>query len=258
MNLLPIVQELEGRTDQERKNIIVSHLTKLVLPYQIDSYQNGENIVVPSASTIGVTCHFDKVEGCPGANDNASGVAVTLDVLSKTHAKGIFFDDEEHGRNGSKQYVARHGVKDLRGVYNLDMVGIGMNVAIWAEVAPANTPLSSTITNLAARKRIPLLKIASGPSVSDHEYFRKAGIDAFSVTTMTTLDFLFVKKYEDPQTKCVHDWEQLMKESIIFSTNHRPDDTSEWVAEETLQMVSQLICEAIHELTTAIPISDAL
>jgi Zn-dependent M28 family amino/carboxypeptidase len=68
----------------------------------------------------------------PGANDNATGVAGLLEiarVLTEEHRAGrlqksiavVFFDEEELGMNGSRQWIAaeRHG----EAMINLDMVG---------------------------------------------------------------------------------------------------------------------------------------
>ncbi len=69
----------------------------------------------------------------PGADDNASGIAVMLELAKNLAAeKGgsrnlvvIAFSAEESGRNGSKYYVQnpRFPLEDIRGVINLDTVG---------------------------------------------------------------------------------------------------------------------------------------
>jgi len=62
---------------------------------------------------VGIACHFDAVPNSPGANDDASAVAVCLDVLRKVKenplknigVRGLFFDQEEAEMRRSKAYV---------------------------------------------------------------------------------------------------------------------------------------------------------
>ena len=73
----------------------------------------------------------DKIH--PGADDNASGVAVMLELARNLASEGggsrnlvvIAFSAEENGRLGSKHYVEnpRFPLQDVRGVINLDTVG---------------------------------------------------------------------------------------------------------------------------------------
>lgn len=84
--------------------------------------------------------HIDSVSGSPGANDNASGVAVILEIarLARVtrHARFlrfVAFGSEEYGRDGthhvgSQVYVNRLGDKGRRklaGMISVDMVADG-------------------------------------------------------------------------------------------------------------------------------------
>ena len=75
-----------------------------------------------------VGAHYDSVN-CPGADDNASGVAGVLEaarVLSAwpTEATVIYigFDREEQGLKGSYAYAGAHAANDIRGMISLDMI----------------------------------------------------------------------------------------------------------------------------------------
>ena len=84
--------------------------------------------------------HFDSVPGSPGANDNASGTAVTLEIarqLATTpYAKQAWFmafDGEEDGLQGSRAFA--NAMKDevrgnLRAMLNFDMVGVKESLAV--------------------------------------------------------------------------------------------------------------------------------
>jgi aminopeptidase YwaD len=89
--------------------------------------------------------HMDTVRRSPGANDNASGVAIMLDVaraVSGTakarNVKFIAFGSEEYGSNGahhvgSQTYVNRLGARRrqrLPGMVSVDMVADGRPLVV--------------------------------------------------------------------------------------------------------------------------------
>lgn len=83
-------------------------------------------------STILVGAHFDSVSGSPGADDNASGVAGTLEVLRllspysfEKNVRFVGFDLEEVGLKGSQRYVQEglHPDETIAGYLNLEMIG---------------------------------------------------------------------------------------------------------------------------------------
>lgn len=98
----------------------------------------GKNIIGilkgKSDKRIIISSHYDSVN-CPGANDDASGVGVMLEIArvlaAEKHDKTIVFiafDAEEHMLSGSEYYVANLNQKDTNntlGVLNLDSIGRG-------------------------------------------------------------------------------------------------------------------------------------
>lgn len=103
------------------------------------SLQHGrgvsENIVasVPSAGKVHlvVGAHHDSVSQAAGANDNASGVAVMLEVArvlrghdSPFDVTFVSFGAEENAHEGS-QYFVRSMDRQPAGMINLDMVAVG-------------------------------------------------------------------------------------------------------------------------------------
>ncbi|NUP10669.1 MAG: M28 family peptidase [Polyangiaceae bacterium] len=80
-----------------------------------------------------VAAHYDTVPDCPGADDNASGLAVMLEcarlvasVSPPTRVGFVAFNAEEDGLLGSRDFV-EHGLAeigvDVRAVHVLEMVG---------------------------------------------------------------------------------------------------------------------------------------
>ncbi len=96
--------------------------------------------------------HYDSVPEGPGANDNASGTAVVLEMARTRGASGklddvcyVLFGSEEIGLVGSGEYVQSltpEQVSGLRAMLNFDMLAIGSD---WPLVG------SPEITDLAAR-----------------------------------------------------------------------------------------------------------
>ncbi len=82
-----------------------------------------------------VGAHYDSVAAGPGANDNASGTAVLLETARVLAADGdregvclVAFAAEEEGLLGSRHFVDSLNPEEhqaLRGMVNLDMVGVG-------------------------------------------------------------------------------------------------------------------------------------
>jgi hypothetical protein len=97
-----------------------------------------KNILAEKRGTISpekviiLGAHYDTVPGSPGADDNASGIAVLLEVARNIQAvplgatlKLIAFALEEYGYEGSIHYAkeARKGGEKIVGMISLEMVG---------------------------------------------------------------------------------------------------------------------------------------
>ncbi len=79
-----------------------------------------------------IGAHYDAVPGTPGADDNATGVAVLLELASifasepvKYPVRLVAFDMEEYGLSGSKQYAddLKQQGQRLRLMLSLEMLG---------------------------------------------------------------------------------------------------------------------------------------
>lgn len=79
-----------------------------------------------------IGAHYDAVPGSPGADDNATGVAVLLELARafkesppRSPVRLVAFDLEEYGLMGSRQYVAtlKQQRQALRLMISLEMLG---------------------------------------------------------------------------------------------------------------------------------------
>jgi Zn-dependent M28 family amino/carboxypeptidase len=104
---------------------------------KLEEFPDGVNIIAlrpgtdKKAGTILVGAHYDSVMVSPGADDNASGVAVTLEIARLLGSRPtpktlevVLFDKEETGLKGSIAFTTNpDNIKDLKGAIIMDMVG---------------------------------------------------------------------------------------------------------------------------------------
>ena len=87
------------------------------------------NVIVgdPRRARVLVGAHYDAVPGTPGADDNASAVAVMLAAARAIGPRAqvcyVAFNGEECGLAGSRAFVGRLGRNRLEQVHVLEMVG---------------------------------------------------------------------------------------------------------------------------------------
>jgi hypothetical protein len=166
MSMLEIVEEMCGKNNSERRNIVEKHILQEGLPYQPQAYGLNDNLNLvmdfqpgPSKKLF-LTAHYDCIPNSPGANDNASSVAVLLELAKKFHKSQsnypltiIIFDQEEERLRGSQAYVKERGVADIGAVLNLEMVGSGTVPVFWERFGQSKSYLD-------------LLQVASHPQTA--------------------------------------------------------------------------------------------
>jgi len=156
---------------------IETELKKLGLTVQRQPFLSGVNIVGiqrgMSSKTIIIGSHYDSVSRTPGADDNASGTAMTLLMarqLSRMKLQHtihyVFFDAEERGLVGSA-YYAENMRETCDFMLNFDMIG-----CLRASSIGPDAVFSGLFKQYPWAKAITFR--GSGPS--DHASFRKRGI----------------------------------------------------------------------------------
>jgi len=108
------------------KNLILN------LPPQESSQRKIANQRKRKSPPILIGAHYDAVPGSPGADDNATGVAVLLELARaftiqppKSTVRLVAFDMEEYGLLGSEQYAEelKQQGQPLRLMFSLEMLG---------------------------------------------------------------------------------------------------------------------------------------
>lgn len=149
--------------------------------------------------------HIDSVgEDFAGADDNASGVAVMLEMArvlkNYKNQKTIRFfvsNGEEGGLIGSTYYAkmleASNQLKELGLVINMDMVGYNSNGIVELETDRAFESVAKNFAHLASQYTSLKTKITIGAWGSDHVPFLRRGVPAL----LTIEDW-------DTKTPCYH------------------------------------------------------
>jgi Peptidase family M28 len=145
-------------TNAERsrsRTYITSELKKLGWEPTLEKFSDGVNIFAErqgtdkTAGAILVAAHYDTVAISPGADDNASGVAVVLEAARLLGSRPTprtlqlaLFDKEEEGLLGSKAFVTNATrLANLRGVIVMDMVGYAC-YTVGCQQYPPGLPVS--------------------------------------------------------------------------------------------------------------------
>ncbi len=173
-----------------------SQLTAIGLTPMTVAYESGANVVAELPATVAtnawlvVGAHFDSVDISPGANDNATGVAVVLATaraLSGVSCRDknvafVFFDQEEVGLIGSGVYAAaaRTGGMNIVAAHTIDQAGWDMDDDLRFEIERPSTGLLAKYQ--AAAAAVGAQVVSTQTSSTDHESFRSQGFPAAGVT----------------------------------------------------------------------------
>ncbi|RSD29091.1 M28 family peptidase [Mesobacillus subterraneus] len=178
---------------------------------------------------LAMGAHHDSVPGAPGANDDASGTAMTLelarvmkDLPTNMEMRFITFGAEELGLIGSRYYVSQLSEEEKNrfvGYFNMDMVGSRDAGHLVINTVDGNQNIvSQTAQASSARLNGEPTPIQMGGS-SDHVAFYEGGIASGS----------FIHRPLEP-------W------------YHTPEDTIDKISKEKLQDVAEIIGTAVYDI----------
>lgn len=150
-------------------------------------------------SMVVFSAHYDHLGGLgsktffPGANDNASGVSLVLDLL-RFYSKNppryrtvfLFFAGEEAGLVGSKFFVENRSadLSKIKFLINLDLLGTGDD-GIMVVNGAVHEKAFATLKRINAEKNFVREVRKRGKAAnSDHYWFSEAGVPAFFIYTL--------------------------------------------------------------------------
>lgn len=276
MVLADYVRALESKTREEKRKILFGFMRKHKFKFFCQIFKwhwiNGMNVISETGKgkkEIILAAHYDNFMHTPGANDNASSIAVLLDVHKKLQRcklnckiKTIFFDREEwiFKRLGSEAYVKQYGFENLIAMYNLEMVGVGEVVIVW--------PVSHEEKNLFAflklkeilekfhykYKKMHMLPVVS----SDHMSFRKKGFkNAFCISLVPEEKIKLLEKIFNTSAirflrnyfMCKIMGKHKEEFPFFFRIYHDREDKACNIREKSLEMTSKILVALVRKIS---------
>ncbi len=216
-----------------------------------------QNIIVRPVEIAGpklvIGAHYDAFPGSPGANDNASGMAVLLALAQELSRSGcdkavevVFFDAEESGRAGSIAYLAECSSEEVAGMVNLDVCGYGDTLCVRCM---KKTPLLRNFTDKARLRRFDGEEVCYLPD-SDDKTFTKAHIPALSVAMLPRWDSAILPALKDyangflgipPELR-----EQVASMEIMSTLHGGPRDNPTYLSEAAMRRVLDFLLDALN------------
>ena len=225
------VELLNNGSYNDIKTVEVSIENKLLNKYickNICAYINGKN--EKNDTVIMLTAHYDHLGMMgsktyfPGANDNASGVSMLLNLVKyyaqhppKYKTVFVFFAGEEAGLLGSK-YFTEHPVFELSKIkflVNLDLLGTG-GEGITVVNATEFKPQFETLKKINTEKNyVALVKPRGKAHNSDHYWFTEKGVPSFFIYTMGGIK-AYHDVYDIPKTLPLTKYNAVFKLLVDF------------------------------------------
>ena len=177
------------KIDQE---LISSYRSQNVIGY-VEGTEFPDSFIVLSAhydhlGKMGAHTYF------PGANDNASGVALLLDLATHYTEKEppvksiifIAFGAEESGLVGSKYFVNHPTIPltQINFVFNMDLMGTGSEGGMIVNGRIYEEHFNKLIKINKAGKYLPNIKKRGKAANSDHYWFSENGVPSFFIYLM--------------------------------------------------------------------------
>lgn len=182
-------------------------------------------------SFIVFTAHYDHLGGMgaatyfPGANDNASGVSVVLNLAKyyKAHplkysVAFILFAGEEAGLLGSKYYTEHplFPLGKIKFLTNLDLLGTGDD-GIMVVNATVFKPEFDKLKNINdAKNYVKQIRQRGKAANSDHYWFAEKGVPCFFIYTLGGIQ-AYHDVFDVPKTLPLTDYMDVCRLLIAFS-----------------------------------------
>lgn len=271
MSLMSLLKKIESQDNRHRRRAIIDEITRHDLTPIIDGYSfkgfKGDNIMVTLPGQIKkkiiLAAHSDTFPGSFGANDDASGCTILLDVLRRLKGKTlkyavkfIFFDQEEdvyaEGRIGSQAYNQKFEIDNVIAVYNPELVGMGDSIATWSVDKKTREGVAlAAMRQACGSLGIHLEEVGHFSEIdSDYLTFREEehhNALAFAVFPYEEKELL--RKYvKYPVWSYAKYKLGLLGFPKVFKHYHNVMDRSEFLSEKALQMSAEMLYRAVEFL----------
>ena len=227
----PTFSVLQNRLPVGIKKIKFSLEAKLVENYSTQNVIGYLEGTVKADSFIVFTAHYDHLGGLgkktyfAGANDNASGIALLLELLAyyKENRPAysvafLFFGAEEAGLLGSKFYTENplFPLAQIKFLINLDLVGTGVEgiTVVNATIFPQEFATLEQINK--EKNYFSQVKKRGKAANSDHYFFTERGVKSFFIYTMGGIQ-AYHDIYDKAETLPLSHYKSLFQLLTIFA-----------------------------------------
>ena len=265
VSLLEHIRQLESRDNRARGDYVLEALSSMgIRPLVQERRWPAIRNIIADLAPAGADrkrlfcAHYDTAKRSPGANDNASGVAVLLGLCQRFKETGaavrvVFFDREEGastkpvlrmGLLGSLYYIWKNSLKDITAIYNLEFCGQGDTMVIWPVDRSGDTAAVRGAERAAARLAIPWQRLDMPWALqsSDHLPFRLSGYkEVISLSVLPGDGISLLKERLDSATTVGLLTGRRPELPEPFSIFHTAEDTSARLSEEPLQTMLALV-----------------
>lgn len=235
---------LKDRYSQEARMISAEYLKRMLGTFcdeaEIENYsQTGNNVVGTILATVETDqwiilgAHYDSVKDCPGANDNATGVALAYSVAKhvaslenrKYNLKIVFFDEEERGLIGSRAYAKKLLDEKINvvSVHTVDQLGWDNDGDKGIELEVPADQIRDQYSKVASEYNYNFPIQISDVTSTDHRSFRQLGFAATGIT----------EEYKNGDTTPHY---------------HRPTDTYETVNFDYLTTITEYVQKVFEDM----------
>ncbi len=193
------IELLKDSFPNELKNIDVIFENKFIPDFKCQNLCGFIKGTQQPDSFIVFTAHYDHLGAMgteaffPGANDNASGVSVLLNLAkyykknpSKYSIAFIFFSGEEAGLLGSKHYSEHplFSLSKIKFLTNLDLLGTGDDGIMVVNATVFKNQFEKLKTINDTKNFVKQIKQRGKAANSDHYWFTEKGVPSFFIYTM--------------------------------------------------------------------------
>ncbi len=266
VSLLEHIRQLESRDNRARGDYVLDTLSSMGIKPAVQERRRWPAIrnIIADLAPAGTArkrlfcAHYDTADGSPGANDNASGVAVLLGLCQRLKESGaavrvVFFDREEGastkpvlrmGLLGSLYYIWKNSLKDIAAIYNLEFCGQGDTMVVWPVDRQGDTAVVRKVEKVAARLDISWQRLDMPWALqsSDHLPFRLSGYkEAISLSMLPGDGMALLRERLASATTAGLLTGRRPELPAPFSFFHTAEDTSARLSEEPLQTMLALV-----------------
>lgn len=202
---LPIKEEIKltNRYEQANREMVADYLVEQLEWFCDGAFKDpysetGTNVVAAIRATtessdwIVLGAHYDSVKDSPGANDNASGVALVYEVAKhiaslserKYNVWIVFFDEEEKGLIGSRDFAAKMKKDEINilSAHTIDQMGWDNDGDRGIELEMPDEALLAHYQKVAQDHEISFPIHTTQVTSTDHTAFRELGFKAIGIT----------------------------------------------------------------------------